>query len=333
MEHTSLENWCQAGGLKRKKHINRLLFLSCCLFHLQKSLSTSQSPESTSHHFHHYYPGTHHQMVLNSTLTTNFSTSLSNTHTTARSLIKHKLVASVTSLLKTEWLPLVWRKSRNPIIVDQAPQAKPHTHPTCPALTTTQASSEEDTRSQEAGSQCLAFLSSALSSPHGPLVNLRPTSNPSSLFPPQLPGLTHLSSRLGQQGRRLPECGKRRPEVKGPPGTRMEVKGDGASPPREGGESGGWLATVEGRAPGPMQPLRKALALRSSLPHWVSVLAYVVCRLWSCCPPYLLQFACGSIPYCLEVLPKSPVLEDASSDQDISLYNPYNHLCNPCHFI
>ena len=185
-------------------------------------------------------------------------------------------------------------------------------------------------------SQRLAFPSSALSSLHGPLVDLRPTSNPSSLIPPQLPGLTHLSSRLGRQGRRLPRSGKRRPEVKGPPGTRMEVKGDGSSPappPREGGESGGWLATVEGRAPRPMQPLRRALALRSSLPHWVSVLAYVVCRLWSCCPPYLLQFACGSIPYCLEVLPKSPVLEDASSDQDISLYNPYTHLCNPCHFI
>ena len=90
-------------------------------------------------------------MVLNSTLETNVSTSLSNTHTTARSLIKQKLVASVTSLLKTEWLPLVSRKRRNPITVDQAPQAKPHTHPTCPALTTAQASSEEDTRSQEAG--------------------------------------------------------------------------------------------------------------------------------------------------------------------------------------
>ena len=83
-------------------------------------------------------------------------------------------------------------------------------------------------------SQRLAFPSSALSSLHGPLVDLRPTSNPSSLIPPQLPGLTHLSSRLGRQGRRLPRSGKRRPEVKGPPGTRMEVKGDGSSPPQGG---------------------------------------------------------------------------------------------------
>lgn len=78
-----------------------MLFLSCCRFHLQKSLSTSQSPESTSHHLHHYYPGTHRQMVLNSILATNVSTSLSNTHTTASSLTKQKLEASVTSLLKT----------------------------------------------------------------------------------------------------------------------------------------------------------------------------------------------------------------------------------------
>lgn len=127
-----------------------------------------------------------------------------------------------------QWLPLVSRKSRNPIVVYQAPQTEPHTHSTCPALTTAQASSEEDARSRGAGSQRLAFPSSALSSPHGPRVDLRPTSNPSSLFPPQLLGLTHLSSRLGRQGRRLPRSGKRRPEVRGPPGTRMEVKGDGA---------------------------------------------------------------------------------------------------------
>ena len=86
---------------------------------------------------------------------------------------------------------------------------------------------------------------------------------------------------------------------------------------------------MEGRAPRPMQPLRRALMLWSSLPHWVSVPAYDVCCLLPRCPPYLLQFACGSIPYCLEVLPRSPVLEDASSDQDISLYNPYPHLCDP----
>ena len=73
--------------------------------------------------------------------------------------------------------------------------------------------------------------------------------------------------------------------------------------------------------------------LWSSLPHWVSVPAYDVCCLLPRCPPYLLQFACGSIPYCLEVLPRSPVLEDASSDQDISLYNPYPHLCDLCYFI
>ena len=107
----------------------------------------------------------------------------------------------------------------------------------------------------------------------------------------------------------------------------------GSGPSREWGESGGWLATMEGKAPRPMQPLRRALMLWSSLPHWVSVPAYHVCRLLPRCPSYLLQFACGSIPYCLEVLPRWPVLEDASSDQDISLYNPYPQLCDLCYFI
>lgn len=196
-------------------------------------------------------------------------------------------------------------------------------------------------RSREPASR-LPVFSSVLTTGmmHGPQAYLQLP----SLFPPQLPGLTHLNSSTRSAGKEAPQVLEAEAGTQGAPRYSDRVprwwdpgagtcSSPGSGPSREGGESRAWLATMEGRAPRPMLPLGRALVLWSSLPHWVSVPAHDVCHLLPCCPPYLLQFACGSIPYCLEVLPRWPVLTDASSDQDISLYNPYPHLCDLCHFI
>lgn len=115
------------------------------------------------------------------------------------------------------------------------------------------------------------------------------------------------TAALGWQVRRLPRSWKRRQELRAP-GTQKEFKGDGtpglapvlllALAHLGGRRERAWLATTWRAEPqAHAASSQSSRALGHPSPHWVSV-----CHLLPCCPPYfLLQFACGSISYCLEV--------------------------------
>lgn len=90
-------------------------------------------------------------------------------------------------------------------------------------------------------------------------MDLRPTSSPSSLFPPQLPGLTHLNSSTRLAGKAAPQVLERR-QNSGPPGTQKSSKvmgprgwhlhaSPGSGPSREGGERRGLASNHGGQSP------------------------------------------------------------------------------------